>query len=493
MGNAFKISNLRIPGLSQIVPVLTILMEVFWSYTVVVWISQMASRSWEGRPLNLISCLILALFTEIIVRLALAGKWSVRKIRWIVVPSTLVLLAVIVRLNLGGGYPIQDPGWASYIAGHIGELVTAVIFGFYLIWRGISVGRDENQFSGLYRRFVAGLAGIIVVLIIWGFSGDLKGDVWGLAGLNIILFFGCGLLALAVANLETLRRELQQHQETTSSFSRRWLSMLIILVLAILGLSLAAAAIFSSDTGGSIVSLLGTLYDWFVTALAYILYPVGFLTMLLWYVGRWLISLVRSDIAPPQFDVTSPPDWESMIQGEGGFPIPDTVLTALKIIAILTVAGFVIFFLGRALTRYWRGKTEEGIEEVHETLGSWNLLRMDLRAMLAWLFRWMHRRRKAKPEAPVASLAGLIGIDDNDRQFTIREIYQGLLWQGRQTGSPRKAAETPYEYSRRLTSQRANLAEEVGPLTEAYIVERYGQTIPEPEKVALMNRLWRKL
>ena len=125
---------LKLPGLSQIVPVLTILMEVFWSYACLVFISQMASRVWEGPPLNLISCVILALFTEVIVRLAMARKWSLKKIRWLVLSPVLLLLLVILRLNLSGGYSLQDTGWFSYA----GANLSAILVGFFseFIWPG---------------------------------------------------------------------------------------------------------------------------------------------------------------------------------------------------------------------------------------------------------------------------------------------------------------------------------------------------------------------
>ncbi len=483
--------GLKIPGLPLLATILAVLMEVFWAFTVLAWISQVAS--WGHEPVNLISCLVLAVFTALLVRWSMNGKWSAAKTRWVVLPSVFILWIILVRWNLSGGFAVWETRWFAYAGAHIVEVIVASLFLIYLTWRGISVGRQENSFTSLYRRFLIGLVGIIFTLVLWGFSGDRKGDIWSGAGLEIVLFFGTGLLALAIANLETLRTELVQHQEATTSFSRRWLSMLIILVLAILGISLALAAVFSSDAGSTIAGILGTLGDWLLTAFIYLLYPIGFIAQCLYYVARYILSLLRGEVQPPEFQPSGPADWQKTLEGQSTVQIPDGVVLGLKIGAIVVVVGLVIFFLARMLTRYWQGKAEEGIEETHETLWSWKLFSMDLRSVFAWLFRWMHRRKKSADTPPEAVISALAMDKDNARLFTIRELYQALLWQGRETGTPRFSTETPYEYEKRLSKQRETISEELNNLTEAYIVDRYGQVAPEQEKVAWLNRVWRSL
>jgi hypothetical protein len=55
------------------------MMEVFWIYAWLVWLSYIPALRWESTPLNLISCLALGVAVEIVVRLTLAGRWSLRK------------------------------------------------------------------------------------------------------------------------------------------------------------------------------------------------------------------------------------------------------------------------------------------------------------------------------------------------------------------------------------------------------------------------------
>jgi hypothetical protein len=490
MSTADRISNIKIPPLAQIVPVLAILMEVFWAYIVLAWIRQIAA--WPEVPFNLASCLILALATEILVRFALARKWPVFRVRVVILPLTLLLLIVLIRWSLGGGYAIGDTNWFSYAANEMSAIIVAFLFGIYLIWRGISVGRQPNAFSDLYRRFIIGLAAVIVILILWGFAGEKQGDVWGSVGLEIILFFGSGLLALAIANLETLRIELQEHQEATSSFTRRWISMLVILVVAIIGLSTALVSIFSTNTAGTITHFLGNLWDWLVTGIIYLLYPIGFVAQVLIYVGQFLLKLFGVNTPPPQ-EITGPIDWSKMMQGQQPSQIPEALLQILKWGAIIAVIGLIVFFLVRALTRYWQAKTEEGVEETNETLWSWKVFSMDLKSVLAWLFRWLPRRKR-KPAATSISVFDPASVSaDPDRIYSIREIYQALLWEGRQSGTPRRQSETPYEYGKRLKQYNHEISDELDNLTEAYILERYGQVNPEAQKVSWINRLWRSL
>jgi hypothetical protein len=144
--------------------------------------------------------------------------------------------------------------------------------------------------------------------------------------------------------------------------------------------------------------------------------------------------------------------------------------------------------------RFCEGRVEKEIEEEHETLFSWNAFKIDLRVFLSWLFRWAHRRKTAPaPEAFPIPVPILTGQEDTGKIFSIRELYQALLWQGRQLGTPRRKTETPYEYRPIIKSRMGTAGDEVDALTEAYIVERYGQVKPAPEKLTLLNRLWRNL
>jgi hypothetical protein len=191
------------------------------------------------------------------------------------------------------------------------------------------------------------------------------------------------------------------------------------------------------------------------------------------------------------FDIS---DLQKMTEEQSGLPIPAALIMALKWGAVIVIVGLVIFFLSRALMRYWESKNPKEIEEVHETVWSWNAFKMDLRLLLAWLFKWTKRRKKTA-EAGVfqAPLPSLNGDAQPDKDYTVRELYQAMLWEGRQLGAARRQSETPYEYRKKLVDRIDKAAPEIDALTDAYIIERYGQINPAPEKVSLLNRVWQKL
>jgi hypothetical protein len=484
-------SKLKIPALSNVIPILVVMMEVFWVYSWLIWISSMPNVNWTNPPLNLASCLLLGLFVEIIVHRSLASHWSITRVRFTVVPLSFLLLFVLFRFNLGGGYNLFDPHWFSYAGSRIGLLVTVAIFGTLLIWRAISAGLQDNSFTSIYRRFVFGLVAIILVLIFWRFNGRQVASIWQSIGLEVLLFFGCGLLALAISNLERLRLELAQHQEATASFSRRWISMLIILVVAILVLGLLLTGVLSLDTGRSIVNVLGKLGNWLLTGFLYLLYPVGLVGQLFYWVMRWILALIRRE-PPPQQQEGDTGDPNRMFQQNVEAHLPVALVQTLKWGSIILVIALVVFFLSRLLSRYWKVKSDEGIEEVHETLGSWNLFKMDLRSFFDWLFQRFRRRAQVSEDAAIL-LRPEVSENEDNKLYTIREIYRGVLWEGRNEGTPRRSQETPFEYSQRLKQHRADLADELDTLTQAYVVERYGQINPEPEKVTWLNRVWRSM
>jgi hypothetical protein len=467
------------------------MMEVFWIYAWLVWLSYIPALRWESTPLNLISCLALGVAVEIVVRLTLAGRWSLQKVRLVVIPLSFLLLIILMRLNLGGGYALFDTGWFKFIPQQVTSFIFSGIFGLIIIWRAISTGQQDNSFTSLYHRFVFGLAGIILVLIVWRFGSPDTVSIWQGVGPEILLFFGCGMLALATSNLEKLRMEMRQQQEATASFSRRWISMLIILVAAILVIGVLVVSLLSVDTGADIVNFLGKLGSWLLEGLLYLLYPIGFIAQLLFYVVRFFVNLLRGE-STPQFDMLNPNEMPEYVQQGGEGALPAVLVTVLKWLVILAAAGLIIYFLSRLLARNWKGKTEEGVEEVHETLGSWSLFKADMRHILAWLFGWLRRRKPPAVNPPAVYKSPAIE-PEVDAQYTIREIYQALLWEARQSGLPRRPDETPYEYYQRFIRQRSLLQSELSDLTEAYVIERYSEINPEAEQVRRLNILWRNL
>jgi hypothetical protein len=180
------IQKFRLAGMSQIIPILAVMMDVFWIYTWLIWISSLPALNWKGTPLNLVSCLLLGIVVEAAVRSALTRDWSLKKVRWVAIPLSLLFLFILIRLNLGGGYALWKMDWFSWIASQTSELISVCLFGVIIIARGIAAGQQDNSFSVLYRRFVFGLVGIILVLTIWRLGSSQITSIWQSLGLEIV-------------------------------------------------------------------------------------------------------------------------------------------------------------------------------------------------------------------------------------------------------------------------------------------------------------------
>ena len=487
------VSRINIPGLNQAIPILVVLMELLWAYAWLIWISGWDTWGWEGTPLNIFSCILLVVFTEVVSRVSLNRDWSLKRVRLMVLPSSILLLLILVRWNLGGGYSLWDAGWLAFAGEHIGATVIALIFGVYLVWRGIAGSVPRFYFSDLYRKFIIGMVALVLLLVIWGFTAG-RDTIWSSAGGFIISFFGSGLLGLGIVNLQALRAGLLQHKEDISAFRRRRVTMMIALGLAILGIAVAVASAFSNNIWGSIVHGLGRLLDWILIALGYIFIPFGYILEALIYAGRWLIRLITGGDQPIKFNLMDMSDLQKMAEGQAPLSMPPAVFMAIKWGLLAVIIGLLVFFLARMLIRYWEGKTPKDIEEIHETVFSWKVVKFDLRMLFAWLFRWMRRSKKAAAagmyQPPRPSLDGENG---QGADYNVRELYQALLWEGRRMGTARRPAETPYEYRKRLAERIDRAAGEIDVLTEAYIIERYGQVDLPSDKVSFLNRVWRKL
>lgn len=477
----------------QLVPFLTVSLEVLWSYRWLAWISGWESVGWSRPPLSLGGAVVLAMAAQVLTRLALGYNWALSRARLVFLSAAVVLLVMVAGLDQGSGYHIWDLAWAEYALGHVSALVAGLVFGVYLLWRGISVGREDLPLGDLYPRFAFGLGALVLLQVLWGTSpGPVASrPEAATGGLYMAAYFAIGLLALALANLQAIQGQMRRHEEPSGTFYRHWVVLVAGLTLGIVALSLALASPFSFDLVAWLLQPLGLLADWLLTAFLYVVvYPLALLATALFYLFRLIIHWLRGAQAPPP---PPPPDSLGLTrdgQGLTALGIPPEVVLALKWGLVALLAFLAFFFLARALSRYWRDRGEE-IEEVSESLWSLEAFKNDLRSLLQGWLRWFQRRR---PGQEVASPPMAVTESDApDRLFDVRELYRGLLWEGRRQGLPRRPAETPYEYRGRLEQRVTPGLPAVQAITEAYVSERYGDRTVTGPPLTVLNRQWRRL
>jgi hypothetical protein len=148
-----------------------------------------------------------------------------------------------------------------------------------------------------------------------------------------------------------------------------------------------------------------------------------------------------------------------------------------------------IVVIGMLLARMKRVRVSRNVDEVHESLWSWELFLTQLRALLHALWLRLFPRRAA-----VALEQG--SIDERTLEptaRTIREMYRALLRWAADRGYPRKKDETPYEFRKRLRARLPLTEPELGIMTDAYTAIRYGRAVPSDADVASVQQTWSQL
>ena len=477
----------------RVISLLAILMEVLWVYPWYAWTSRWDVLGWPQPPLSLGSALALALAAEVLSHFSLARGWSPVRTLLLVLPALAALLAVIIRLDLSGGYALWDPDWARYVRDQTSLLLGGLALGAYLLWRGISVGRDSPYFDDLYRKLQMGLTALVLLLIVVSITGASEiRQALASTGFYVLGFFAAGLMALGLANFQSIQEEMLRREGTPGVLSRRWVSMLLGVVFAIVGVALIVASAFSFSLATLLLRPLGVLANWLFTALVYaVAFPLGVVAALLAYVLRFLASLVGQGDPPEPFSAPTPAEVRRVVEGQETGGIPSEVVLGLKWGLLVLVVLLVVLILARSLLKYWKGKDEEGVEEVSESLWSWKGFKADVRSFLSRLLSPFKRRERSTATLAISPL--MLEQEQKEGGFTVREMYQKLLHEGRKAGLPRRHPETPYEYRGRLEASFGPAEPGLQAITEAYTAERYGRAATSNEQLGLLNHLWRRL
>jgi hypothetical protein len=101
------------------------------------------------------------------------------------------------------------------------------------------------------------------------------------------------------------------------------------------------------------------------------------------------------------------------------------------------------------------------------------------------------RAGRARPGAPAGG--GYVSL----RRMTPRQkvvfYYLAMLRRGGQRGLPRQAAQTPYEYERRLEDGVPEAGEDVAAMTRAFVEARYSRHDVTPERAGAARRHWERI
>jgi len=481
--------------MTRLLPAVIVLLELLWSYSALVAVSEWGWIGWASPPLSLLGAATLAAGALAPSMLAENGKWNAERLRAFILPFQVVLVVVVIRIDMSGGYGLFDFDWFSYVGSDISFLLGAAAYSVFLLWRGISVTIDLPTIETLHRRFLLGLAAVLLAFVfamITDESGDSRHPMVSL-GVYGVAYFGAGMVAIALANLRNIRREMIRRSDDDAPSIRQWMAFPLIVVTVMVLVSLLVSAIFSFDIAALLLIPITLIAKGVTAILLYgIIWPLGFVAGGL----IWLLQKLGGQVNPePEPGGGAPELTEegaSFPEDNAGYVLPDSVVIAVEWTVGIIAAIVVILILYKALSKFRRGEKDEEEEGSSESLGAWAGVKGDLRSFLSIIFGWFKRKRDPESQ-PMPVPDSVTAAAEDQREFTIKEIYQGLLWEGGAIGRPRRNAETPYEYEGRIEPLDTTQEHALDAITEAYVASRYGGQEPDADNLRLLNRMWRGL
>lgn len=494
----------RLPYLNWIsivfMPVAIILMEVFWFYPWLVWVGKLEFFPGDRPPLSLASVIFLLGASYLVTRYLLSRDWSVSWVRTGILLFGLALVYSAIRSEYHAGFSLTDPQWFLHTGKTILNLFTepdllmiALPASTFLWWRGINRGRRPLLMSDIYRTFLIGIGAFVFLIIAWRLSlgsGSLE-DLASTIAPQVAAFFFFALSALALTNLHSIQQRMAP-EETIRSFNRRWLPTLFGVIGGIVLIGIAVAGIFSPEFMAFLGRLLDSVFDIARQVFYYILIPFGYIAAALVYVGMWLVNLIRGG-QTPEFETPEFFAAEDETEITPGQPLPEIVGLVLKWVLFAIVAIVVTYFLARAISRFRASRSRGDVEEINESIWSWEGFKADLLLFLSSL--WQRLRRKRKATAGATAIPYWYGAEDeaSGGRLSIREIYRRLLWQGYRSGTAHRDWETPYEYNRRLSPLIPGGSGQLTELTNLYVSTRYGDIEAPDPQIDHANSLWATL
>jgi hypothetical protein len=360
----------------------------------------------------------------------------------------------------------------------------------YLWLRGLLDALKVLGHDDIWSTFVTGIVMLVLYLVIVATNGL---PVPATAIQLIFLFFGVGLVALALSSLKIttgLDRALglgQRRRAKTLKLNRYWLASVATTVAVLLGVGLVVSLLIAPDQVAALMRLVGvvlsTVWDWVsfvIVAISYVLFGIAYLIALaLQPLIRWLISLFGKVEQRQALQPLSPLPIPQGLPNTAA-AIPDVYRWIA--LAIFSIVVLIIFAL--VLRRLWAAQTDE-IDEERESILSVDLLQDQLNKLWQKLFGGS----RGAALNPFLSLAGEV-----DTRRAIRSAYQNLLATATALGQARPPAQTPRQYQHQLTGQLPAMTGEptdlLATLTEHYNQARYGEEPPAPETVTEVEQAW---
>ena len=346
---------------------------------------------------------------------------------------------------------ITRPPWTSWF-------LAAGCGGF--VWlRGWFLSGKRVNLKGMAGAFQAGLVVFLVVLPFLGVMGLSAGRSW----LLVSGFFVFGLSGLWLAG------RIENRETGADRGGATWFVLVALALGAVLVLGYAVWSIVDRDLLEILLRPFVWLWERFVELMSYL-----------------------STLLPKPKPMVIPGRGTAANVAPQPFRNPLLDLTWLKnvaefvfLAATSTIVGMALFRTLTDLVAWLRRRFARNAAPAVESsdYGFLDDLKVLFLALFSWLKRLLGFLTKKPKEGPRVS----------PEAKTVREIYRRFLIWGRAKGSPKDGGATPYEYQAQMSRILPERQDELGLLTEAYVLVRYGGINPGPELIRMVRVSWRKI
>ncbi len=414
-----------------------------------------------------------------------------------VVLAILTLLLIWLHIY-SAHYFLLDPGWLLAFGNDLFALnssfyqaLALVVITGYFCWRCIRLAQMTVEPGHVFRQLWVGLLILLIaVLLRAGQARSGNADDMVLV-LLVPIFLYVALSTHALARITFIRREHPVGLEgSVNSQERAMLSVitavgLVLLVLTILGGTLFSPSFFTSVQ--PFWKLVGSGYDLLVKGLSQL---IVWITTPLFWLYTWLTQHFRGvqpKVTPPSSVAQKAPrQFPPVSPVSPGAILAAKILIPVLILAILTL----ILYLALRRRKHLRIVRARKGGDIHESVWSWQLFWSQVGAFFLSILRWLFPKQALTGEERTQQ-AEELALPPNIR--TIREIYRALLNKASTRGHIRKRDETPHEFRQRLNVYEPQNEPQLGLITEAYALTRYGGASPNEGELEMVRRLWNEL
>jgi len=426
-------------------------------------------------------CLLAAV--SLAARFVLMREWSIVAARFAILGVSAAALAVALLVEYAGTLLGSAPPRSAGA-----PLLAGLVIGVGLSWWGIALGRSELRYDDVHDSFVAGLIAMLASVATAGVAGRTA-LLTGFAP-AVLVFFSTGLVSLSLARIRDVQEEARLERGLTLPLNRRWLTILLALVAAMLVVAVLVSSIISLAAVRALLTPVGSFLDWASNGLFYLLLPIGYLVAIFIDAARWLIARFGASQPPPPLIQPDVSEELRKMQTGHGLAIARELAIALKLLAISLLVLVVALVFARSVFRHWRRPEQEGTIELHESVFD----RAEFWAsLLRLLLRLLSRFRRAGPSAARPLPIDLAFEASPPAVRSVREVYRHLLARMAGRGLPRPADETPYDYARRLERQLPANRSGIEAITDAYVEVRYAERPASEAELRQVREAWAEL